>query len=360
MIYAPPSDIAFSQVREDPTIEMRVIKQLAQTQKHPLQLLLIASGGCTILSLLSLSEVAEIAAIDLNPAQIHLIELRRQALLNLSIEEQLKLIGANKITSESERINLYQKIAVKLPNSTKNYWDARLSQIAFGINRVGKFEQLFRELSASFTENGFNPLYKTEEAIHNPQWRSIFEHVFERDKLARIFGEAAVNYSMDRSFGEHFADVFAYSLQKFVPEKNYFVTQVWCDSYTNEINGVPLYLQPQAQASIRELGTDRLKLHQGVFVEKMLELGTLKTFDLIQFSNISDWMPPQDLDNMLREAVNLLKPGGALIGRRLNGDHHLASLMAAHIFVDENQCHELLESDHSFFYREVVVGWKTL
>ncbi|AFZ01243.1 DUF3419 family protein [Calothrix sp. PCC 6303] len=358
MIYAPPSDIAFSQVREDPTIEMRVIKQLAQTQNHPLRLLLIASGGCTVLSLLSISEVAEIAAVDLNPAQIHLVELRRQALLNLPIAAQLDLIGANKATSEAERIKLYKKIASKLPTSTRNYWDAREQQIAFGINRVGKFEQLFRELSASFTEIGFDPLNKTQEAIESPQWRSLFENVFERDKLAVIFGEAAVNYSMDRSFGEHFADVFAHSLQKFVSTKNYFITQVWCDAYTDEIDGVPLYLQPLVQTSIRQLGTERLKLHQGTFVEKMIELGADKPFDLIQFSNISDWMPPQDLDNMLLQAVHVLKPGGALIGRRLNGDHHLASLMAAHIFVDENFSRELLESDSSFFYREVVVGWK--
>ncbi len=167
-----------------------------------------------------------------------------------------------------------------------------------------------------------------------------------------------LNYSMERSFGEHFADVFARSLQKYVSQKNYFITQVWCDSYPDEIDGVPLYLQPQIQSSIRKFGTDRLKLHHGAFGEKMLELGAFKPFDLIQFSNISDWMPPQDLNNMLKEAVHFLNPGGALIGRRLNGDHHLASVMARHIFVDENLSRELLESDKSFFYREVVVGWK--
>ncbi len=192
MIYAPVSEIAFSQVREDPTIEMRVIQQLAQTQNQPLRLLLVASGGCTVLSLLSVPEVAEIAAVDLNPAQIHLVELRRQALLNLSIQEQLNLIGANKVTSECERINLYKKLVFKLPTSTQDYWDARASQIAFGVNRVGKFEQLFRELSACFIQRGFNPLHKTEEAIQSPDWQAIFENVFERDKLARIFGEAAV------------------------------------------------------------------------------------------------------------------------------------------------------------------------
>jgi S-adenosylmethionine-diacylglycerol 3-amino-3-carboxypropyl transferase len=351
---APQSDISFSQVREDPTIELRVIQQLAQTQNHPLRILIIASGGCTVLSLLSEANIQQIDAVDLNPAQLHLVELRRQALLHLQVKEQLDLIGATKIT-QAERVKLYNQIAPNLAIFTRNYWDARIEQIAFGVNQVGKFEQLFRELSASFTASGLNPLHNPDTVIANPLWTSIFETVFERQKLARIFGDDAVNYSMDRSFGEHFADVFAKALRKYT-SSNYFLTQVWSDSYFDGLDGVPLYLQPHTQTCIRELGTSRLHLHQGAFAQKMLELNA--KFDLIQFSNISDWMPPTDLDEMLQNAVHCLKPGGALIGRRLNGDHHLASVMAKHIYINEQLNHELLESDRSFFYREVVVGWK--
>ena len=134
--------------------------------------------------------------------------------------------------------------------------------------------------------------------------------------------------------------------------------KVWRDRYADGVDGLPLYLQPQAQTAIRQLGTDRLKLSSGIFIKEMLELGTQKPFDLIQFSNISDWMPLPDLDNMLKTAVTLLNPGGALIGRRLNGDHHLVSIMDKHLAVDRDFSRELLEIDRSFFYREVVVGWK--
>ncbi|MEP0833323.1 BtaA family protein [Microcoleus sp. AS-A8] len=79
MICSPFSEIAFSQVREDPKIELRVIEQLQERQGHPLRVLLVASGGCMALSLLASSAVAQIEAVDLNPAQLHLVELRRQA-----------------------------------------------------------------------------------------------------------------------------------------------------------------------------------------------------------------------------------------------------------------------------------------
>jgi S-adenosylmethionine-diacylglycerol 3-amino-3-carboxypropyl transferase len=356
-ISSPRSDLAFSQVREDYTVELRVIDRLAQTYNRPLRILLIASGGCTALSLLALPEVGEIVAVDANIAQLHLVELRRQALLNLSLTAQLNLIGANLETSAATRLNLYQQIVDKLPTSTRNHWDNRLSEIGFGVNRVGRFEQLFRELSARFTEVGLDPIADPLTTINSNYWRSIFEEIFDRNKLISTFGESAVNYSMDRSFGEHFADVFARALEKYHPRDNYFVTQVLRDRYTDGSAGLPLYLQPQAQIAIQKYGIDRLKLHHGIFIEKTIELGTERPFDLIQFSNISDWMPSKDLNKMLKTAVRFLNPGGALIGRRLNGDHHLATVMNEWISVDLEFSRELLALDRSFFYREVVVGW---
>ncbi len=355
------SEIAFSQVREDPRIELRVIQELAKRQQNPLRVLLVASGGCTALSLLSNPAIAKIEAVDLNPAQLHLIELRRQALLHLSLDEQLRLIGADKSASDRDRLSIYASLSQNLPASTKAFWDTRLEQIGFGVNQVGRFEQLFRQLAEKFAQIGIEPLQEPSVAIQHPRWRDIFEQVFERDRLIDTFGEAAVNYSMDRSFGEHFADVFSQALQRFIPNENYFLTQVWGDRYTSDLKGegVPLYLQASAQNDIHRLGTERLQLHQGAFVDCLQQLAQSEKFDLIQFSNISDWMPLSSLHQMLKEIVYCLNSGGAIIGRRLNGDHNLAEIMAEHITIDRSLSQELLASDRSFFYREVVVGFRS-
>lgn len=354
------SEIAFSQVREDPRIELRVIQELAK-RKQPLRVLLVASGGCTALSLLSHPAITKIEAVDLNPAQLHLVELRRQALLHLSLDDQLRLIGADKSASDRDRLSIYASFSSNLPVSTKAFWDARPEQIEFGVNRVGRFEQLFRQLAEKFSQIGIEPLQEPLIAVNHPRWRDIFEQVFERDRLIDTFGEAAVNYSMDRSFGEHFADVFAQALQRFIPDENYFLTQVWGDRYTSNLTGegVPLYLQSSVQNDIRKFGTERLQLHQGAFFEALQELAQSEKFDLIQFSNISDWMPLSNLHQMLNEIINCLKCGGAIIGRRLNGDHNLEKIMAEHITVDRSLSQELLASDRSFFYREVVVGFRS-
>ncbi len=349
------SEIAFSQVREDPLTEWRVLNQLA-SHKSELRVLLIASGGCTALSLLAHPAVNTVAAIDINPAQLHLVELRRQALQHLSLPEQRRLLGIDP-APEAELLALYDRLRPYLPVATGTFWDERAEQISFGLNRVGRFEQLFRELALRFTAIGLDPLQNPDQAISHPQWQSIFEQVFERDKLAQTFGAAAVDYSMERSFGEHFADVFAQALRRYHPEDNYFLTQVWRDTYPDRPEAVPLYLMPTIQRAILQAGADRLHLHQGSFETLLPQLTADAKFDLIQFSNISDWMPPNQLHAILATMVNSLYPGGALLGRRLNGDHHLATMMADHLRVDEALSQELLAADRSYFYREIVVGF---
>lgn len=357
-------EIAFSQVREDPLTELQVVHHLATQQNHPLRVLLVASGGCTALSLLTHEAIAHIDAVDLNPAQIHLVELKRQAMLHLSMNEQFCLLGIERLNDPvqpcdpGDRLSLYQKLRPHLPKSTGIFWDDRPNQITVGMNRVGRFESLFRELSGCFAAVGLDPIANPETALTSPDWRSIFERVFERHKLAQIFGEAAVNYSMDRTFGEHFADVFAHALRQFVPHENYFITQVWRDRYPIRADGIPLYLQASTQPTIRTR-CDRLHLHIGAFIPTLQKLAAIEPFDLIQFSNISDWIPLSELNAMLAIAVSSLKPGGALIGRRLNGDHHLASVMQNHLSVNHSWSEELQQCDRSFFYREVVVGFRS-
>ena len=351
------SELSFSQVREDPETDLRVVERLATMLDRPLRVLLVASGGCTALSLLSHSSIAHIDAIDVNPAQLHLVELRRSAIATLSISEQFELMGITPASS-IQRLEHYKQLRSVLPFESQVFWDERSDQIAFGVNGVGKFEQLFRQLSAQAKALGLDPLHQPKSSIEHPQWNALFESVFERSVLILAFGEAAVNYSMDRSFGNHFADVFAQALVRFSPLENYFLTQVWDDRYASGMDGLPCYLQADYQSKILNLGLDRLQLHLGSFPELMVTLGMSQPYDLIQFSNISDWMSVPELKTLLKNASQCLTSGGALIGRRLNGDHHLGDLMDLFVKVDRSLSHSLKTSDRSFFYSEIVVGYR--
>jgi S-adenosylmethionine-diacylglycerol 3-amino-3-carboxypropyl transferase len=349
-------DLAFSQVREDWWVEWQVLERLAVAKRgQPLRVLLVASGGCTALSLLGHPAIGQVDAIDVNPAAIHLVELRRQALAILSNDEVNCLVGSGDRSRQDQRLGLYDRLRSYLPISSQVFWDQRRDQISAGVNQIGRFEQLFRELAIRFTEAGLSPLEDPDGAIASPQWQPIFDAVFERQKLVDRFGPAAVNYSMDRSFGEHFGAVFAQAMQRFEPNDNYFLTQIWADRYIEDPDGKPLYLQAAAQQILRPL-LSQLQLYTGEFGQVLTQL--TQPYDLIQFSNLSDWMPLPALNAMLQNIQAHLTPGGAVIGRRLNGDHNLTNVMAAHFNVDRPFSQQLQADDRSFFYSEVVVGWR--
>jgi S-adenosylmethionine-diacylglycerol 3-amino-3-carboxypropyl transferase len=260
MCKTPRSNLAFSQVREDWQIEWQVLDLLEQRQSRPLRVLLVGSGGCTALSLLAHPGIERVDAVDANPTQLHLIVLRQQALQHLSIDEQWLLLATGDEAQAQVRLAIYDRLHPNLPMATQKFWQERRQEIAYGVNQVGRFEQLFRSLAIAFEQAGLDPLNHPQEAVASPQWLRIFEQVFERERLIDLFGPAAVDYSMDRSFGEHFARVFAQALQRFAPQDNYFLTQVWADRYAESAEGRPAYLQAQYLPAI-QANLSKLHLH---------------------------------------------------------------------------------------------------
>lgn len=334
MTSSPPTELMFSQVREDPLLDLDVCRRVAARRGQPARVLLVASGGCTAVALLAAPEVAEVHAVDANPAQLHLTALRHAAAMHLAPAAQRVLLGEG---DAGARLALYQELRTHLSPAAREHWDAREPELAFGPNRVGRFEELFRELARTLAE----------KSLHDS-----CQQVFERGKLARIFGEAAVAYSMDRSFADHFEAQLSAALARWPLAQNYFLHQIMKDCYPDE--SLPPVLIDGFRAAAARLGPDRLELHHGRFADRLPDLGR---FDVIQMSNISDWMPQPELDALLARVRSALNPGGAVIGRRLNGDHVLADFVARHFELDRALSAKLLAADRSFFYREVVVGW---
>ena len=123
-MFTPPfrSDIFYSVQNEDYETELAVINYLYKNK--PLRVLLVASSGENALSLLTRESVGKVDAVDINPAQLHLCELRRSALEALTRDEQLRMLGA--VAGEpSERRALYEKMRSNLPDESRAFWDVR-------------------------------------------------------------------------------------------------------------------------------------------------------------------------------------------------------------------------------------------
>ena len=353
------TDLHFSQVREDPQLELHLLEELAERRGRPLKALVVGSGGCTALSLLSSDVVERVDAVDINPAQTHLIELRKAAVRELDLDEQKQLIGECEGAADEERRQaLFDAIAGALPEDSRAYWDARRDHIAYGVNRVGTFDRMVAEVGEAFEEVGIDPLVQPARALGHDRWLEIFNGVFDVARVRELIGSAMTHYSTTYTWAQHFSAAFAEALRKFAGEDNYFLHHIFRQRYDAAGGVLPPYLLEESQQAIKDGGVERLTVHTGNFHGKLLELSLQKgPYDLIQTSDISDWMPVREVHKLMTAIAMSLAEGGAVLSRRLCGDHSLAKIMGAKLNIDTALSGELLKKDRSFLYSEIVVGF---
>jgi S-adenosylmethionine:diacylglycerol 3-amino-3-carboxypropyl transferase len=358
----PPfkSDIFYSVQNEDYQTELAVLERIGLDK--PLRVLMIASSGENILSLLTQEHIASIDAVDINPAQLHLCELRRTALEHLTRDEQLRLLGADSITGVAERLALYATIRSHLPEPTRLFWDARREQeLAFGLHHVGRNDVGMHDIQASLQAAGFKPLQHPLQENDLPAWGAVYTELFTPAYILDLFslpseGLAAKIADIAGLLGEcHFR-----ALQQPHPERNPFVTTVFANTYASAAgeSGFPLYLQTQGQAALRRLGTgERLRLHAGNLLEQMPTLAAAHgPYDLISLSNIADWLNEDQFSAVVSRAKACLQPGGVLLARTATGQPMIQQVMGQHLHTEAAFNQELARIERGPWFRTIAVG----
>lgn len=348
--------IAFSQVREDPELDLLVLRS---NEKENKKVLIIGSGGCSVLTLLLDPQVSEIHVVDPNIEQIELLKLK------ISMLEKFKNASEYLAFFESEDIDFIEK-SISEANAqsqfTENYLKSQKeTNFSRNINQNGVFEELFKELREEFT---INPM----DTFNKEEWEKAFKKVFDREHLIEAFGEEAVKYSMSQEFSEHFSRVMYQAIIKYKGKDNYFLDQIFKGKYEKDI---PVYLSDINKGIISK----RLdKIH---FINSSLQdyiANTEEKYDFVHTSNITDWLPLEKLDGLYSDIYQLLNSKGKVISRRLNGDHSLIDIVSDRFKTGtslinnknnpyftrfkSNEYINLKENDKSFFYNEVFFGEK--
>jgi S-adenosylmethionine-diacylglycerol 3-amino-3-carboxypropyl transferase len=347
----PDSELFYAHTREDPMLELELVERLARERGRPLRVAVVASGGCTALTLLSSPDVARVDAIDLNPAQLHLTELKRACIDGLNLGEQRRLFGADEASSP-DRLALYDRVRSDLSPAAREHWDARPEEIAFGLGHVARFERMCNELAGAFYEEGLNPADRPSEALGHPSWNGIFGRVFDNGRYASEFGTASIAYSNQRPMWQHFSTSFAEALKRSRAQDNYFLAQVF---HTGD-GASPPCLEPDVQQAIRKHGTHRLHLHRGPLLGRLEALGAQGKYDLVQTSDVTDWLPPEERRALMRTVASVLDDDGVVIARRMTADKELAPAVAAHLEIDAETSARFTAHERTYLYPEVVVA----
>lgn len=309
--------VQFAVVREDPNIELTLADEFECSR-----VLLIASGGCTALSFRSQAPKVHVSLVDMNAAQLDLVERKLEALRSQS------------------------------PRELFNVEDACKS----GLNAGGNFESLFRSLRLFLEdlvigEDGAREFFQgssDERRVHlarwtqSPYWPTAFQMHFSDALLRTMFGPAAIQHAEPGSYPPYFQKVFETGLARDNAASNYFLHHILLGHYIESC--LPQYLAQrpnQLQPFDSVLGT-------------LSDVPELDSYGLISLSNITDWMSAAELHD-LSTTLERAAPGCALVFRQLNSSTQLETVLGPEWTSHDTLAARLLESDRSLFYDRLHV-----
>lgn len=299
--------LKFAVVREDPTLEERLVERFSL--RRPL---LVASGGCTVLTLATRGDLERITAFDLNPAQLTHVERKAEA------RGDLAALGT-----------------VDDPSS---------------LAQCGAFEGLFRVLRRFVEEFVVGPERLTayfergersvaREMLAAPYWPAAFATTFNDPFLHAMFGPAATQHAEQGSYPGYFRRVFERGLLRDDGPDNPFLQHVFLGRY----RVAPRFATEPARTP--------WELVRGT----LLDVRELGRFDLFSLSNVFDWSDDDLVSAWATALTRESRPGSVILLRQLNNHRDLRAFFPEHRF-DDALGRELFERDRSLFYERIEVG----
>lgn len=302
--------IQFSQVWQDPSVELKAVNLF---NKDNIDFFIIGSGGCTLLSLLNNINIKNLFVLDSNQEQIFLIQLKMMLYYNIENKNKYILFIEGKLNHDEVNKIFYN---LNLDEKCKNYWITHIDLIYKGINKIGNFELLLKNLvnnNSNIIDNNYSNLISN---LSKTSFIEYFDIIIE-----------------------------TYKIYYNNPTDNYFYNQIINFEYGNDL---PLYLKnynEKNNANIYYINHDLIN-----FMNK-----TQKKFDIIQISNITDWMSEYKIIELLRDIYRRLNTNGIIILRRLSSDINLSDILNKinlYLIIDNNVI------DKSFFYKEIIIARK--
>lgn len=342
--------LLFAQCFEDPELDRHALR--IETSHA---VLCVTSGGCNVLALL-LDEPARLTALDMNPAQNAMLELKIEGIRHLDYGDYLELLG---VRPSARRIELYRRLP-PIP-----FWNAHPDMIERGVLGEGRFERylgLFRRILRLLQgrrnlEALVEPRDRAarehfyETVWNTPQWRAFFRLFFSRVVLGRLGLDPQFFTFVEGidSFGETFLERARRALVELPVHQNYFVSQILFGSYREAL---PAYLEPDNFEKLRRL-VDRVEIVTEE-AERYLCRQPDNSLDRINFSNIFEWIEPPVFERLLQEVVRVCRPAARISYRNLLVKRERPASLAKLIRPDAI-ANELLLQDRAFVYSSFVV-----
>lgn len=321
----------------------------------------IGSAGDNSFALLA-GGAARVVAVEMNPAQVACIELRRAAYLSLEHPEFLELIGSR---PSDRRSGLYARCRDEMPPPSREFWDARASLIEAGIGGAGKFERYFSvfrrlvlPLAHSRREVAQLLVSRSPEeraafylsVWDNRRWRAIFRVFFSRTVMGALGRDPEFFRYVEGSVADRILDRTRHALEVLDPAANPYLHWI--------LTGTHGGVLPEALErfeSIREaLRSERFEVFEGS-LEGFLDQAENERFAAWNLSDIFEYMSEENTRALLERIADASESGARLVYWNMLAPRSRPESLADRLRPLADEAERLFAGDRAFFYSRFVI-----
>jgi S-adenosylmethionine-diacylglycerol 3-amino-3-carboxypropyl transferase len=357
--------VVYSNVWEDPELN-----RLSLKVNPGENVLSITSGGCNSLCLL-LEDPAKLISIDLNPAQLSMLELKRAAIMELEYDDFIEVLGVPFFRKPSDkpssyRIELYNKIKKCMPQYATDFWDDNQNLIKDGIMMCGKVEKFFaiyrKALSFLYDEKTLLSLFEAKDLqeqrevykeFRKKRWNALHRLLLNRFILSLVKGAHSFAQVDFEDFAGNLNRKRTLGMMRFFNPDNYFMSLILLGGHYHE-KGMSPYLLRENFPKLKQ-NIDRLEIFQGT-IGQVLEKDGPGSYDKFNLSNIFEWMTNEVFNDIIREVLGLARPGSRMAWRyTLARPRDLDGENLERLEYEKELSDQLFKQDRAFIYESFHV-----
>jgi S-adenosylmethionine-diacylglycerol 3-amino-3-carboxypropyl transferase len=319
----------------------------------------IASGGENSFALL-LDHPRSLTAVDSNPAQLFLVELKMRAIQRLDYDDFIAFVGARPCR---DRARLYRSVRDGLTAEAQGYWDARALEINQGVIHCGKFENyfsIFRRLVLPLIHNRdrVRQLLAAPSVVeqrifydrvwNTRRWRALVRIFFGKLVMGRLGRDPAVfRYVAVDDIADELLERARRGASEVPLQGNYFLEYILtghfsdlerCHPYMSEAN---FYL-------LRER-LEQLRLVRATLDDYLARVGP-GTLSKCNLSDIFEYMSPEDFESSLRHIVRSSRDGAKLAFWTTFVSRLIPANLTGDLQPNDFRSQSLFAADRTFFY----------
>jgi len=323
------------------------------------KILSVGSAGDNSFSMLT-KNPSLVVAVDINPIQLFVIELKKAAYKQLEYEELLGFLG---FCESTNRLTQFDEIKPFLSENCLQYWESNTETIEKGIISQGKFERYFQLFTSKIlpwihtkkrTEALLLPK-SAEEQIkfyektwNTWRWRLLFKIFFSRYVMGKFGRDPQFLNQVKISVGTYIFNKAAHHLRSTQAQHNFILRYNLTGNFGELL---PHYMRRENWEIIRE-NIDKLKIRQGYAEDAFSEFGN---FNAMNLSNIFEYMDGKTFSETGLKLAQHLIPGGKMAYWNLMVPRKISEIHPDKLDYLRPLSEELTSRDNGFFYNQFII-----